>query len=220
MFTCGKSLLQIVIWQLRMKKILIIGVAVMMSMAFSSCKKEKKSMDIITTKPVVKAPKKTQQMSNYVQMREVSWLGATYQVEVKRMSDATLDVVALEDGSKYFDNKISVRILRKDGSEFFKRVFTKADFLSYIDSGTKKHGALLGIVYVKAEGDWLFFAASVGSPDVTSDEYIPMVLKISRMGAVSISKDTQLDSAPSATASGQEEGGSEPMDDEDGEDGV
>ena len=102
----------------------------------------------------------------------------------------------------------------------FKRVFTKADFLSYIDSGTKKHGALLGIVYVEAEGDWLFFAASVGSPDVTSDEYIPMVLKISRMGAVSISKDTQLDSAPSATASGQEEGGSEPMDDEDGEDGV
>ena len=127
-------------------------------------------------------------MSNYVQMREVPWLGATYQVEVKRMSDATLDVVALEDGSKYFDNKISVRILRKDGSEFFKRVFTKADFLSYIDSGTKKHGALLGIVYVKAEGDWLFFAASVGSPDVTSDEYIPMVLKISRMGAVSISR--------------------------------
>ena len=177
-----------------MKKILIIGMAVMMSMAFSSCKKEKKSTDIITTKPVVKVPKKTQQMSNYVQMRE--------------------------DGSKYFDNKISVRILRKDGSEFFKRVFTKADFLSYIDSGTKKHGALLGIVYVKAEGDWLFFAASVGSPDVTSDEYIPMVLKISRMGAVSISKDTQLDSAPSATASGQEEGGSEPMDDEDGEDGV
>ena len=210
MFTCGKSLLQIVIWQLRMKKIFIIGVAVMMSMAFSSCKKEKKSTDIITTKPVVKVPKKTQQMSNYVQMREVSWLGATYQV----------DVVALEDGSKYFDNKISVRILRKDGSEFFKRVFTKADFLSYIDSSTKKHGALLGIVYVKAEGDWLFFAASVGSPDVTSDEYIPMVLKISRMGAVSISKDTQLDSAPSATASGQEEGGSEPMDDEDGEDGV
>ena len=76
MFTCGKSLLQIVIWQLRMKKILIIGMAVMMSMAFSSCKKEKKSTDIITTKPVVKVPKKTQQMSNYVQMREVSWLGA------------------------------------------------------------------------------------------------------------------------------------------------
>ena len=47
-------------------------------------------------------------------------------------------------------------------------------------------GALLGIVYVKAEGDYLYFAASVGSPDVTSDEYVPLVLKISRMGSISI----------------------------------
>lgn len=49
-------------------------------------------------------------------------------------------------------------------------------------------GALLGIVYVKAEGDYLYFAASVGSPDVTSDEYVPLVLKISRMGSISISR--------------------------------
>lgn len=69
--------------------------------------------------------------------------------------------------------------MRSDGSEFFSRTFTKKDFTSYIDKHTQDMGALLGIVYVKAEGDYLYFAASVGSPDVTSDECVPLVLKIS-----------------------------------------
>ena len=72
-------------------------------------------------------------------------------------------------------------------------------------------GALLGIVFDKAEGDNLCFAASVGSPDITSDEYLPLVLKISRMGAVSISKDQVLDtesgteSTSSASSTSKEE---------------
>ena len=45
------------------------------------------------------------------------------------------------------------------------------------------------------EGESLRFAASVGSPDRMSDEYEPLVVKISRMGAVSIAKDTKLDTA-------------------------
>lgn len=68
-------------------------------------------------------------------------------------------------------------------------------------------GALLGIVYVKAEGDYLYFAASVGSPDVTSDEYVPLVLKISRMGSISISKDEKLDTNASAEDEEDEEDG-------------
>ena len=52
---------------------------------------------------------------------------------------------------------------------------------------------MLGLVYVQAEGNNLVFAGSVGSPDVTSDEYVPLVVKISRMGAGSVGKDTKLD---------------------------
>ena len=37
------------------------------------------------------------------------------------------------------------------------------------------------------------FAASVGSPDRNSDEYVPLVLKVSRFGDIKISKDTQMD---------------------------
>ena len=97
--------------------------------------------------------------------------------------------------------------MRSDGSEFFSRTFTKKDFTSYLDKHTQDMGALLGIVYVKAEGDYLYFAASVGSPDVTSDEYVPMVLKISRMGSISISKDEKLDTNASAEEEEDEEDG-------------
>ena len=52
---------------------------------------------------------------------------------------------------------------------------------------------LLGIVLDRADGDNLIFAASVGSPDAMSDEYIPMLLTVSRMGDVSIKRDTTMD---------------------------
>ena len=56
----------------------------------------------------------------------------------------------------------------------------------------------------------LCFAASVGSPDVMSDEYLPLVVKISKMGEVSISKDQLLDtegndSSPSGNSSVDED---------------
>lgn len=54
---------------------------------------------------------------------------------------------------------------------------------------------MLGIVFDRADGGSLIFAASVGSPDKMSDEYVPLVLTISRGGTVNIAKDTQLDTA-------------------------
>ena len=86
-----------------------------------------------------------------------------------------------------------MRILRKDGSQFFGRTFTKADFASLLDEDTRKNGALLGIVLDKTEENQLRFAASVGSPDVLSDQYIPILLTVTRMGAVSMAKDDRLD---------------------------
>ena len=80
-------------------------------------------------------------------------------------------------------------MLREDGTEFFSRTFQKSDFTGYLDAETKKTGALLGIVFVEVKGDVLHFAGSVGSPDVT------LVITVNRMGAVSIAKDSQLDTA-------------------------
>lgn len=176
-----------------MKKIIPIFLAMAFVGLFGACKEQKKSDVIIAPKPVAPKPKKTQSMSNYEQSRNVEWLGSSYTVVVKREADTSLPLALGDDDAKYYDNKISVRILRKDGTEFFNHTFLKTDFTGYLDENTKNEGALLGVVFVEAEGDFLHFAASVGSPDVTSDEYVPLVVKISRMGGISIGKDTQLD---------------------------
>ena len=160
---------------------------------FTACQEKKKSDVIIAPKPVAPKPKQTQKMSAYEQSRDVEWLGSKYKVVVKREADTSLPLAEGDDNTKYYDNKIQVRILRADGTEFFNHTFLKTDFTGYMDDNFKDKGALLGVVYTGADADNLIFAASVGSPDVTSDEYVPLVVKISRYGSISIGKDTQLD---------------------------
>ena len=96
--------------------------------------------------------------------------------------------------------------LAADGSVFYQHTFTKKDFNSCLDDKFRKNGALLGIVYVKSDDDYLYFAASVGSPDKSSDDYIPMVLKIHRLGSISISRDTMLDTAENEDVEEEDEG--------------
>jgi len=182
-------------------KMLLMAIAVV---GVSACKEKKPSEDIIIEKPVAEVKKATQKVGDYDMTTPAEWVGATYQVFVQRLADPSLPLADDGQGNKYYDNKITVKVTRKDGSVFFTRTFTKADFDSYVDPLYKKNSALLGIVFDKAEGDNLVFAASVGSPDKMSDEYVPLVLKISRFGDVRISKDTQLD-----TGSVEEGGGND-----------
>lgn len=177
--------------------------ALMMLCSLAGCKKKVESTDIIAKKPVIVKPVGTKKMGDYSQSHKIEWLGSTYTVGIRFAADTSLPTV-LDGNQKYYDNKITLRITRKDGSEFFNRTFTKGDFAAYIGENYKKNGALTGIVYDRTEGDVLFFAASVGSPDKSSDDFIPLVLKLSRFGEVSISKDTQLDTGGSAAEGGSE----------------
>ena len=45
----------------------------------------------------------------------------------------------------------------------------------------------------------------MGSPDKSSDEYIPLLVKVSRMGSITISKDAQMDITSSEGASDESE---------------
>lgn len=204
-----------------MKRINYILFTVLAAGLMASCADEKKKSNIIIApKPAAKVTNKpTQKMSDYEQARDIEWLGSTYKVIVKSESDSELPIVKLDETTKYYDNKITVRILRQDGTEFFNRSFTKSAFEQYLDRHTKESGALLGIVYVKADGNNLCFAASVGSPDVTSDEYIPLVLKITNLGAVAITKDQTLDMESSnddSSSGSKAKGASEEEEDEEG----
>ena len=175
------------------KSAITLIVAALATITIVSCKEKKTSEHIITTKPVEEAKKPTQEIGNYDMTTPVDWVGSTYQVVVERKADHSLPLADDGQGNKYFDNRISLKILRKDGSVFFSRVFTKNDFSRYVDALYQKNSALLGIVLDRAETDHLIFAASVGSPDVLSDQYIPILLTVTRMGAVSMAKDDRLD---------------------------
>lgn len=188
-----------------MKKLMVYALCGI-TMGLVACRQEKPSNEIIAHKEEPRPqPRTIQTVGDYRQSRTVAWVGAQYTVEVARMADKSLPVVDDGAGNRYYDNSILLRVIRKDGSEFFHRSFTKADFESCVDASYKKNSVLLGIVLDRAEVNDLYFAASVGSPDKMSDEYVPLVLKLSRMGDVSICKDTQLDTGGDADAPAQSE---------------
>ena len=183
--------------QLMKRYLLILMAAAAM---VTACQEKKQSTVIIAPKPEAPKPSGPVEMQDMNAQNDVEWIGKTYKVVVSRKVDRELPMVEVEQGKKAYDNRINLRILRPDGTEFFNRDFTKSAFASCLDENTKNSGVLLGIVLDRAEGDNLIFAASVGSPDVLSDEFIPMVLTVSRMGDVSIQRDTTMD-----TSNGQEQ---------------
>lgn len=180
---------------MKIKHRLELAASLIVACLMMSCAEKKQSNVIIAPKPVEHKPAAPVRMSEFKQTDEVKWLEKTYKVEVHRFVADSLPKVKDEQGNEYYDNMVRVRVLRADGSEFFNRVFSKKSFADYVDANTREHGVLLGLVLDRAEGDNLFFGSSVGSPDKLSDEYIPLIVTVSRMGEVSVKRDTQIDSA-------------------------
>ena len=163
-------------------------------MVVTACHEKKQPYNIIVKKEQVVKSDKPQAMGDYNQDYHVEWLDKKYTVKVSFKADTSLPLVS--DGiKKYYDNRITLTIEREDGSQFFHREFTKHDFSAHVEGSYLSKSALVGIVYDKVEDDNLVFAASVGSPDTSSDDYVPLVMKISRMGAVTISRDSRLDTS-------------------------
>lgn len=163
----------------------------------SSCGKKEESNNIIIKKKVELSPRKkaTAQMDAFVYTKEVQWVGSTYTIKINRAADKSLPVVADESGSKYYDNRITLTVVRQDGSTFFTRTFSKEDFRSVLGNDYTHDGILLGLMYTETLQDDLKFVASVGSPDPLSDEHIPMIVTLNRMGSVRIAKDRNLEGA-------------------------
>lgn len=174
-----------------MTKSLFMVIATGMLLSLVACGEKKKSTDIITQRIETVKPQGPERMQEYNDSRQVAWIGRQYTVNVYRQPGDSLPMVKDETGQKYVDNVISVSVMRSDGSKFYSHHFTKADFLQYLDDDYSKTGILEGLVFDKADGDWLEFAASVCHPH--TDEYIPLVVRLSRMGQLTIQRDTQMD---------------------------
>ena len=171
----------------------VLGLLMIGVLMLASCGSKKNNGDIIAPKPIEKHSDKILMMQNYKNTTNQNWAGSTYIVSLSRTVDKSLSTAEDENGQKYYDNKIDLVVSRSDGSVFFKKTFYKTDFKQYIDDGVSKKGALLGVVFDRVDGQNLIFGASIGSPDKISDEFIPLVVKLSKTGVLSISKDTDLD---------------------------
>lgn len=175
-----------------MKKILLYFT--FSAILLSSCSEKEKSNDIIVPAPVQEVKKGPQQMAQTNQKRSIEWCGQTYNIKILRMVDKSLPLVTDENEYEYYDNTITLTITRQDGSEVLNKTFKKSDFATEIKgSGFEKNGAMLGIVFDKIENNKLIFATSIGSPDMGSDEFLPLIMTIDRNMHISVKIDTTMD---------------------------
>jgi hypothetical protein len=144
-------------------------------------------------------------MQDYTDERDVEWLEKTYHVAINRSPADSSSLVTDENGQKYYDNIFTLAVSRSDGSIFFSRTFDKKALNAYLDDDFRKTGLFEGLVFDKVDGDWLVFAASVGHPQ--TDEYIPLIIRLSRMGQLVIKRDVQMDThnVEKADSTGEDE---------------
>ena len=161
---------------------------------FASCKDKPKSNIIIAHKPIVVTTQhKPLVIGDVVRNSNISWVGGKYAVKVTVKCDTSLPL-ATDGVTRYYDNRVNINIIRSDGSSFFNHTFTKSDFKNYVDSNYYTHGALIGIILEKVEGDNLKFAASIGNPDRSIDDFASLDITVSHLGGISIAKSNNEES--------------------------
>lgn len=115
-----------------------------------------------------------------------TYKGKDYQSFVVRRPDETLPVVTDEQGGKFIDNRIALRIT-SGGKTVVDKVFTKESFASLVDAGFMKYAILEGLVFDQTTSRGMIYAASVCYPQ--SDLYVPIKLTIAADGHISMAKE-------------------------------
>ncbi len=176
-----------------MRKLTVITIAIAAAATLAGCSEKKKSDNIITRKEVKKQPSAPIRMQEYNQTTETNLGSTQLTCFIHRTPCDSLSQVKDETGQPYIDNTIALRITRADGSQFFAKTFTKATFDKFLDDDYRRTGILEGLVFDRSEDGVLRFAASVSHPN--TDEYIPILVKIDRMGNIAMERDVNLDTA-------------------------
>lgn len=158
-------------------------------LTLAGCGKKNQSDVIIMEKIETPKPAAPVRMGDYHDTDVISWLGNKYTYDILRAPCDSLPKVTDEDGQKYVDNNVTLTISRSDGSIFLSKTFTKHSFESALNANISKKGILDGFVFHEVDGDMLRFAASVSYPQ--SDESIPIIMRITRMGRISVERDTE-----------------------------
>lgn len=175
----------------RMKNIFYLG-AVMMALLCAACssqkKNEKDAMKVLMQDSAEVSGPQRMQVSDAKET--ISFKGKEYHSSVVRRSDESLPVVVNEQGEKFVDNRITLRITCGN-RQVVDKVFTKESFASLVDARFLKHAVLEGLVFDKTAPGGLIYAASICYPQ--TDLYIPLRLTISTDGKISITRDELLE---------------------------
>lgn len=175
-------------------------------LVLSSCEEKKKTQDIIAPKPVVKAPSGPVKMQGYNHSEKVEWGGRAFTVSINRVVDDSAPVFSDESNNKYYENKITLVVKSSDGSEFFRREFTKQSFSQIIDNTYLSKSTILGLAVDHVDAHSVVFVASVGCPDQLSDDFIPINLTLSDSGSLSMKKGDDIGTSDNPNADDDEEG--------------
>lgn len=161
---------------------IFIILAMLMALTVISCKEKKEPEEIIVEKVVDKPQAEEQEMSDEKLNGEFDWIGgSTYSYTIQRKASTALRKVKNHDIT-YSDNEISLEIRRSDGTVFFQKTFTKANFAPALPKQFNDSGVLLGMNFEKAEGNKLNFVVSVGSPDDSYDEFFYVLMTLDNYG--------------------------------------
>ena len=136
-----------------------------------------------------------QEMKDYHYSAEVKVGQTQYLYDIVREANDTLPLVAGDDGARYADNYIRLRV-NCGGKEIFNKVFTKDHFKDYLEKDFISRSILEGMAFDRVEDGKLRFAASVCYP--ASDIYIPLSITIAPDGSFKIEKDEILDTVAGA----------------------
>ncbi len=116
--------------------------------------------------------------------------GAEFHYEIKRTPSKDLSLVKDEQGNKFVDNVISLKIW-KNGKQILDKRFTKKDFSGLVGAEFLSNSILEGLVFDQVVKGHLRFAASVCYPQ--TDLYVPFCVTVSKDGSLRLEKGSVLD---------------------------
>lgn len=156
---------------------------------FCSCgdnKDQKDGQNTLTTEQQASVHR----MKDYDLTDSVTMGNHLFVYTIHREADDSLKAVVDENGDKYVDNYYDLTILR-DGTNFFRRRFTKLSFGNQLDESFRKNGILDGFRYMSAKEGMLTFGVCVSFPE--SDMSEPFVLTVGPDGSFTLEPDTTPD---------------------------
>lgn len=177
---------------MKMKICFTVCMAILLLAACSSPKKDRQEeLRILMQDSIAKAGPQRMQVSDI--KKTITYKGKDYVSAVLRRPDESLPIVKNEQGEKFVDNRITLRLTCGD-RKVLDKVFTKESFASIVDASFLRHAILEGLVFDETTAQGFVYAASVCYPQ--TDLYIPIRITVSPDGNVTLAKDDVLDETP------------------------